>query len=67
LNDNIKVYKDTVLSNPSYESKTIHVFSGTWLEGKKKLIKKINEFIKYRLTTKKRISLYLKIMKRSDV
>lgn len=67
LNNNIKVYKDTVLSNPSNESKTIHVFSGTWLDGKKKLRKKVNEFIKYRLTTKKRISLYLKIMKRSDV
>lgn len=60
----IKVYKSGVLCNPSMDSKTIHVFTGTWLDESKKLKRKINEFIKIRLTNKKRINLYLKYIKK---
>ena len=34
LKDNIKVYPDYILCNPSKESITIHVFTGTWMNGK---------------------------------
>ena len=34
LREGIKVYRDDVLCNPSVNSKTIHIFTGTWLEGK---------------------------------
>ena len=64
LKTGIKVYKSEVLCNPSLESKTIHVFTGTWLNDDKKLKRKINEFIKIRLTNKKRIKLYLKLTKK---
>ena len=36
LREGIKVYKDDVLCNPSVNSKTIHIFTGTWLEGTNK-------------------------------
>lgn len=32
LDDGIHIYNDRILSNPSGNSKTIHVFTGTWLE-----------------------------------
>jgi len=64
LKTGIKVYKSGVLCNPSKESKTIHVFTGTWLDEGKKLKRKINEFIKIRLTNKRRIKLYLKYIKK---
>lgn len=64
LQTGIKVYKSGVLCNPSMDSKTIHVFTGTWLEENKGLKRKIVEFIKIRLTNKKRINLYLKLFKK---
>ena len=60
LKDDIKVYKDDVLCNPSINSKTIHIFTGTWLEGKKGFKKKLATFLKLRLTTKKRAEFYRK-------
>ena len=60
LKDGIKVYKDTVLCNPSENSKTIHIFTGTWLEGQSDFVKNVNRFIKLRLTTKNRAKLYSK-------
>lgn len=58
LREGIKVYKDDVLCNPSVNSKTIHIFTGTWLEGNSSLIRNINKFIKLRLTNKSRLKLY---------
>ena len=66
LETGIKVYKSDVLCNPSPNSKTIHVFTGTWLDENKKIRKKINDFFKIRLTNKKRIYLYLKYIKRRN-
>jgi len=60
----IKVYKSGILCNPSPNSKTIHVFTGTWLDEDKKLKRKLNEFIKLRLTNKKRVNFYLKYIKK---
>jgi hypothetical protein len=58
LREGVKVYKDNILCNPSSESKTIHIFTGTWLEGKSSFVKNINKFIKLRLTTQQRLKLY---------
>lgn len=46
LDEDIAVYPDTVLCNPSENSISIHVFTGTWLEGKKALARKINVIFK---------------------
>lgn len=64
LKAGIKVYKSEILCNPSKESKTIHIFTGTWLDENKKLKRKLIEFIKLKLTTKKRINFYLKYLKK---
>ncbi len=61
LTDGIKVYPDYILSNPSKDSKTIHIFAGTWLEEKSSLKKRFCQFLKYRLTTVKRANLYSKV------
>ena len=38
LTEGIAVYPDTVLCNPSKDSVSIHVFTGTWLEEKKAVL-----------------------------
>ena len=58
LRTGIKVYKDNVLCNPSKNSKTIHIFTGTWLEGQSNFVKNLNRIIRLRLTTKNRAKLY---------
>lgn len=69
LKDGIKVLKEDVLCNPSKNSKTIHVFTGTWLDDNTSdLKKKIIKFLKLRATTKKRAQLYRKyIMKNKEI
>lgn len=64
LDTGIKVYKDDVLCNPSINSYTIHVFTGTWLEGKKTLKYKISKFFKLRINTPKKAELYRKYIGR---
>ena len=58
LRTGIKVYKDNVLCNPSKDSKTIHIFTGTWLEGESNFKKNLNRIVRLRLTTKNRAKLY---------
>ncbi len=60
LREGIKVYKDNILCNPSQDSKTIHIFTGTWLDGQSNFVKNVNKFIKLRLTTKSRLNMYSK-------
>ena len=60
LREDIAVYPDYILCNPSNESVSIHVFNGSWLDEKKPLKRKINKFFKIRLTTKKRAGWYRK-------
>lgn len=64
LDEDIAVYPDTVLCNPSENSISIHVFTGTWLEGKKVLARKINVFLKIHVTNKKRAKLFRKYIMR---
>lgn len=64
LDEDIAVYPDIVLCNPSENSISIHVFTGTWLEGKKALARKINVFLKIHVTNKKRAKLFRKYIMR---
>ena len=65
LREGIEVYTEDVLCNPSENSVSIHVFTGTWMEGKKPLARKINKFLKLRVISKKRARLFRKyIMKK---
>lgn len=63
LNEGIHVYPDGVLCNPSPKSKTIHVFTGTWMEGAKPLKRKLVTALKVRIKTKKEAALYAKIFR----
>ena len=65
LEEDIAVYPDTILCNPSGESTSIHVFTGTWLEGKKGIARKVNTFLKLRITTKKKAALFRKYILRA--
>ena len=62
IKDGIHVYPDYILCNPSKESSVIHIFTGTWMEGAKPLARKINKFIKLRLTSKFKAGLYRKFI-----
>lgn len=60
IDEGIAVYPDNILCNPSKESVSIHVFTGTWLDGKKPLARKLNTFLKLRVTTKLKAYLFRK-------
>ena len=64
LKDGIKVYKDDILCNPSKNSTTVHIFTGTWLEGVKPLKRKIVTALKTNIKTKKQAEIYRKIFMR---
>lgn len=64
LKEDIAVYPDTYLCNPSINSTCIHVFTGSWLENKKSFKTKTIKFLKLRLTTKKRAEFYRKLVRR---
>ena len=63
LQTGIHVYPDGVLCNPSAQSKTIHVFTGTWMEGAKPLKRKLVTALKVRIKTKKEAALYAKLFR----
>lgn len=62
LDKGIAVYPDGILCNPSFDSVTIHIFTGTWLDEAKPFARTMNKFIKLRLTSKKRAGLYKKFI-----
>ena len=62
LENDIRVYKDDVLCNPSKNSTTIHIFTGTWLD-KSKSKYKIVKFFRLRLTNRFKAECYRKIIK----
>lgn len=66
LSNGLKVYKEDVFCNPSKNSTTIHVFTGTWLEGSKTMKKKIAEYFKIRINSKKKAELYRKIFMKKE-
>lgn len=57
LRTGIKVYKDDVLCNPSKNSKTIHLFFGSWT-GRTDFERKKHEFLRARLSNKFNIRMY---------
>ena len=59
LKDGIVVYPDNILCNPSKDSVSIHVFTGTWLEGKKPLARKVNKFLKLSINNKMKAKLFI--------
>lgn len=59
----IHVYPDGVLCNPSRNSETIHVFTGTWMEGEKPLKRKLVTALKVRIKTQKQAGLYAKLFR----
>ena len=63
LQEGIHVYPDGVLCNPSAKSKTIHVFTGTWMEGAKPLKRKLVTALKVRIKTKKEAALYARFFR----
>lgn len=63
LETGIKVYPDYVFCNPSFKSSTIHVFTGTWMEGKKEFTRKAILWIKLHLTNKNIAGLYEKLIR----
>ena len=63
LQTGIHVYPDGVLCNPSAKSKTIHVFTGTWMEGAKPLKRKLVTALKVRIKTKKEAALYARFFR----
>ncbi len=64
LKDGIVVYPDYVLCNPSKNSISIHIFTGTWLTDKRSVKYKFTKWLKLRLTTKNRAELYRRIVRR---
>lgn len=57
LDDGIKVYKDSVLCNPSKDSLTVHVFLGSWLDNSP-WKNKLHEFLRMKLGNKFNIRVY---------
>lgn len=63
LQAGIHVYPDGVLCNPSKNSKTIHLFTGTWLDGKNSFKHKIVMDLKRHINTPTQAGLYEKIIR----
>lgn len=58
LSEGIHVYPDGILCNPSMDSKTVHVFLGSWLD-RGKFSSKMHEFLRMKMSNKFNIRLYL--------
>ena len=58
LSSGIHVYPDNILCNPSIDSSTIHVFNGSWIEGEKSRRRKVAEWLKLRITSKRKAAIY---------
>lgn len=63
LKDDIHVYPDGVLCNPSARSKTIHLFTGTWMNGKHSFKQKVVTALKRHISTPKEAGIYQKIIR----
>ena len=66
LKDDIVVYPDVILCNPSKDSVAIHVFTGTWLSNKKSFKYKMVKYFKLRIKNKKDALKYRKYISRKD-
>ena len=59
LKDDIHVYKKNTFCDPSLKSKTIHIFSGSWLDGKQRWINDLDRKFRAHLTNSFIILLYI--------
>lgn len=66
LKTGIHVYPDNILCNPSKKSLTVHIFTGTWMEGTKPLTRKINTYLKIRIKTQKQAEQFRKFISRQN-
>lgn len=58
LDTGIAVYPDDVLCNPSKNSTSIHVFTGTWMEGKKSRKSNLAQSLRVHLNSRWKAGLY---------
>lgn len=65
LKDDIAVYPDYIFCNPSKDSVSIHVFTGSWLDNKKSLKYKIMKKLKLSINTKAKAEKYRKYISRN--
>ena len=59
LKDNILVLPKEILCNPSFKSKTIHAFNGSWNNNKMSFIGKFDVWLRGKMFNKKRIIIYM--------
>lgn len=59
LQTGIHVYPDDILCNPSLQSSTVHIFTGTWMEQKSEWKKKLVTFLKVRISNRLSLRFYL--------
>lgn len=64
LRDDIAVYPDNILCNPSKKSVSIHIFTGTWLDNKTKLMKKVITKLKISLNKRYKAEIYRRLVRR---
>lgn len=60
LKEGIHVYPDGILCNPSKKSKSIHLFTGTWMNGKHSFKHKLVLMLKRRISTPREAGMYAK-------
>lgn len=60
----LHVYPDGVLCNPSAQSKTIHLFTGTWMNGKKSWKHNLVVWLKRHISTPQGAARYEKLIRR---
>lgn len=63
LEDGIHVYPDGILCNPSAHSKTIHLFTGTWMNGKESWKHKLVLTLKRHISNPQQAGLYCKLIR----
>lgn len=63
LSQGLHVYNDGVLCNPSGSSKTIHLFTGTWINGRHSLKQKIVTTLKRHISNPTEAKIYQKLIR----
>lgn len=63
LKSGIHIYPDGILCNPSKNSKSIHLFTGTWLDRKTSWKHRLVTYLKMHISTPKQAALYEKIIR----
>lgn len=59
LKEGVHVYKSKILCKPSLNSKTIHIFSGSWIDGKRRWITDLDRAFRMKLTNHIIICIYV--------